>query len=523
MCHIQQVLSKSLGALHSVKIYKIERPIMKNYQKLTERFQQLHNYGHLLSIAGWDQATMMPAKGNEARANAMAELGGLCHRLATADEVSDWLQEAELEALNTDQKANLREIKRQIESAHALPEELVLAKSKAGSQCEHAWRQQREENDWAGFAKNLKEVVKLSREEAKLRAEKTGLSPYDALMDLYEPGMRSIEVDRLFGDLRTWLPDLIQTVQEQQKTQSIIQPQGPFSIDQQKQLGQYAMELLGFDFEAGRLDVSSHPFCGGVPEDVRLTTRYNTDSFAESMMGVIHETGHARYEQNLPKEWLAQPVGSARSMGIHESQSLFFEMQIARSRSFLSHMAPEITNVFGDQPAFEPENLYQFYTQVEPGFIRVDADEVTYPAHVMLRYEIERALIEGQAEVDDIPDLWQQKMQAYLGIDTTDNFKDGCMQDIHWTDGSFGYFPSYTLGAMYAAQWFHCIQQQINDVEYQIESGDLSQVSKWLNKNIWQQASFLTTPELVQQASGEALNPNYFRQHLENRYLKQVR
>lgn len=496
---------------------------MDNYKKLTERFQQLHHYGHLLSIAGWDQATMMPAKGNDARANAMAELGGLCHRLATAEEVGDWLAAAEQEALDNDQQANLREIKRDIENARALPESLVLAQTKAGSKCEHAWRTQRQENDWAGFAENLKEVVKLSREEAQLRAEKTGLSPYDALMDLYEPGMRSAEVDRLFGDLRSWLPDLIQTVQDAQKSRPLVEPKGPFSVEQQKQLGQHAMELMGFDFEAGRLDVSSHPFCGGVPEDVRLTTRYNTDSFAESLMGVIHETGHARYEQNLPKAWLGQPVSEARSMGIHESQSLFFEMQIGRSRSLLKHLAPQIALTFGEQDAFTPDNLYQYYTRVEPGFIRVDADEVTYPAHVMLRYEIEKALVEGEIEVDDIPDLWQQKMQSYLGIDTAGNFKDGCMQDIHWTDGSFGYFPSYTLGAMYAAQWFHCIQQQISDVEAQIEAGDLSQISQWLSDNIWQKASFLTTPELVQSASGEALNPQYFRQHLENRYLHQIR
>ena len=232
---------------------------MDNYQKLTERFQQLHHYSHLLSIAGWDQAAMMPPKGNEARANAMAELGGLCHRLATADEVSDWLAAAEQETLDTEQQANLREIKRQIESAHALPEDLVLAKTKAGAKCEHAWRTQRKENNWAGFAENLKEVVKLSREEAQLRSEKTGLSPYDALMDLYEPGMRSAEVDRLFGDLRTWLPDLIQNVQEQQKSRDLPKLQGPFSIEQQKQLGKYAMKLLGFDFDAGRLDVAAIP------------------------------------------------------------------------------------------------------------------------------------------------------------------------------------------------------------------------------------------------------------------------
>jgi carboxypeptidase Taq len=279
------------------------------------------------------------------------------------------------------------------------------------------------------------------------------------------------------------------------------------------------MQLLGFDFAAGRLDESTHPFSGGVPEDVRLTTRYRDSDFAQSLMGSIHETGHARFEQNLPREWLGQPIGVARSYGIHESQSLSFEMQLARSRGFVGLLAPMLVQHFGAQPAFDPDNLYMLLTRVKRGLIRVDADEVTYPAHIILRYEIERALIEGEIEAGDIPALWDEKMQTLLGIDTRGNFRDGCMQDVHWTEGAFGYFPSYTLGAMYAAQWFAAMRRAVPDLDARIAAGDLAAVFAWLKENIWSQASRWDSPELVTRASGEALNPQHLRTHLEKRYL----
>ena len=279
------------------------------------------------------------------------------------------------------------------------------------------------------------------------------------------------------------------------------------------------MKLLGFDFAAGRLDESMHPFTGGIPEDVRITTRYREDEFDQSLMGSIHETGHARYEQNLPREWLGQPIGVARSYGIHESQSLSFEMQLARSAAFVNLLAPMLTKSLGDGQAFTAANLLRLLTRVKPGFIRTQADEVTYPAHIILRYEIERALIEGVIEAEDIPALWDEKMQTLLGLDTRGNYRDGCMQDVHWTEGAFGYFPSYTLGAMYAAQWFAAMRRETPDLDARIAAGDLTAVFDWLGRNIWSQASRWETPELVRRASGEPLNPAYLRAHLEKRYL----
>jgi carboxypeptidase Taq len=299
----------------------------------------------------------------------------------------------------------------------------------------------------------------------------------------------------------------------------VVQPTGPYAVAAQRQLCERVIRMLGFDFEAGRLDVSTHPFCGGVPEDVRMTTRFRDDEFLGSLMGTIHETGHGRYEQNRPRELLGQPVAESRSMAIHESQSLSFEMQLGSHPGFVAQLAPLVADALGAQPAFEARNLHRLITRVKPGLIRVDADEVTYPAHIILRYEIERPLIEGEIEAEDIPALWDAKMAELLGMDTRGNFKDGPLQDVHWPSGMLGYFPCYSLGAMYAAQWFAAMRRATPDLDARIARGDFAPVFDWLRANVWSQASLWTTDELVRRASGEPLNPAHFKAHLEARYL----
>jgi carboxypeptidase Taq len=488
------------------------------YSSLSAVFTRLYRYQHLGAFLSWDQAAMMPPKGNTARGAALAELDVLLHQTLTDAALPGLMAAASLEPLDAEQAASLREMRRDWESANLLPARLVEAKSLAGSRCEHAWRIQRPANDWPGFLENFRPVVTLAREEAQLLSQAKGVSPYDALMDKFEPGTRSADIDVIFGDLKNWLPELITQVRAQQAGEPVMQAQGPFAIERQRALGADLMGILGFDFSAGRLDSSTHPFSGGVAEDVRITTRYSEDDFMRSLMGIVHETGHARYEQNLPRDTVHLPVGRARSMGIHESQSLSFEMQLGRSPAFLALISPLLKNHLGEQPAFEATNLARLFSRIQPGFIRVDADELTYPAHIVLRYEIERALIDGDIEAGDIPALWDEKMQAYLGLDTRGNFQNGCLQDIHWTMGSFGYFPSYTLGAMYAAQYFATIRQTTPDLEARVAAGDLAPIFDWLNTHIWQQASRWDTRELVQRATGEALNPRHFRAHLENRY-----
>ena len=314
----------------------------------------------------------------------------------------------------------------------------------------------------------------------------------------------------------------------QQKEATIHRVAGRIPIENQKALGKEAMEVLKFDCDAGRLDVSTHPFCGGVTDDVRITTRYGEDPELafQSLMGVIHETGHAKYEQHLPHEWSTQPAGRARSMGMHESQSLFMEMQLGRSLAFLRAIQPMIAKYFGVNPlkekndlVFTPENLQRLSTEVRPGFIRVDADELTYPMHIILRYEIERALINREIEPEAIPDLWQEKMMSYLGVDTTGNYKDGCMQDIHWSTGAFGYFPTYSLGAMYAAQFAVALRRKHKAFDRLVGNGEFDFIFEFLDENVWKKASLKSVSQILVESTGEDLNPKHFQDHLQSRYL----
>ena len=490
-----------------------------SYDALAANSLRLYRLGHLQSMASWDQAANMPPKGNTARGQALAEIAMLTHGMRTDPALKNHLARAQDEPLTDAQRANLREIERAWFRANALPADLVERRALATSRCEYAWRTQRKANDWAGFAENFKVVLAVGREEAHHLADQSGLSPYDALIDGYEPGMRGATIDRIFGEVKQWLPGLIAQITAKQAGEPTLVPQGPFDRAAQRALCERVMRELQFDFDGGRLDVSSHPFSGGVPEDVRLTTRFRDDEFVQSLMGTVHETGHGRYEQNLPRDLLGQPVAEARSMAFHESQSLSFEMQVGCHPGFVAHIAPLIRSAFGDQPALETGNLQRLLTRVQPGFIRVDADEVTYPAHVIMRYEIERGLIEGQYQVDDIPALWDDYMMKFLGVDTRGNFRDGPLQDVHWPEGLFGYFACYSLGAMYASQWFATMRRQIPDLDGQICAGNLNPVFDWLRENIWTQASRWTSDELALRASGETLNPAHFKAHLEQRYL----
>jgi carboxypeptidase Taq len=281
------------------------------------------------------------------------------------------------------------------------------------------------------------------------------------------------------------------------------------------------MQAIGFDFNHGRLDISHHPFCGGVPSDVRMTTRYRTDEFLSSLMGILHETGHGLYEQNLPKNLSHWPSARARGMAAHESQSLFQEMQLSRRREFWDFALPLAKQHLGADhfEGFEVDDMLAHVHRVERGFIRVDADEATYPLHVILRFELEQDLMGGKLAAKDVPEAWDAKMREYLGLSTIDNPKDGPMQDVHWPSGAFGYFPSYTLGAMMAAQQWAALSRAHPSVSDDIRRGDFTAINDWRRKNIWSKASTLSTPELMRQATGEPLSARHFEAHLRERYL----
>lgn len=497
-----------------------------SYQQLEATFHRLAQLEHAQAMLGWDQAVMMPPGGNSARGKAMAELSVMSTEILQAPELADHFAAAENQTDLSDwQRANLREMSLQWKQALAVPKQLVEAQALASNECEHAWRTLRPENNWADFEPLLQKVFNLAKESAQalnaaLADERGYANDYDALIDLYDPGTRMARIDPVFDELKATLPGLLGDILERQNSRpQPTLPAGPFAIEKQDALARDLMARLGFDFNAGRLDQTAHPFSGGVPQDTRITTRYDENNVIEGLMGVIHETGHARYEMGRPQDWLGQPVGQAMGMGVHESQSLFFEMQLGRSRPFVEALAPLLREHLGNDPAFEPGNLHALYTQVKPGLIRVNADEVTYPMHVILRYELERDITLGRATVSDIPERWNEAMEKYLGLDTRGNYKDGPMQDIHWTMGAVGYFPSYTLGALNAAQ-LH--QAMVKDVPAAVDGiGDwaLQPIFNWLSDKVWSQGRFQGYDDLMENATGEVLNSGHFLEHLKSRYL----
>ena len=492
------------------------------YGRLEDRFRRLNALGEAQEILHWDMSTVMPRGGHEARAEQLAELAAVHHGMLTATETGDLIAAAEDASSDLDpwQQANLREIKRRYVKATALTEDLVTRISRASSACEAVWREARADNDFKAVTPAVTELLNLVREQARVKSEKLGVGLYDALLADYEPGGKSAEIDAVFAELEAFLPPFLEDVLEHQaKGPEIILPDGPFPEAKQKALGQKFMEMLGFDFDHGRLDVSLHPFCGGTPDDVRITTRYDEDDFTSALMGVLHETGHAMYERGLPKDWRGQPVGHALGMSVHESQSLLVEMQVCRSKTFLHFAAPIMRETFaGTGTAWESDNLFRLYTKVERSFIRVDADEVTYPAHVILRYRLEKALIEGDMEIPDLPGAWNDGFEKLLGVrPPTDTL--GCMQDIHWYDGAWGYFPTYTLGAMTAAQLYAAAREQDASIEPAIGRGDFKPLMAWLGTNVHGKGSFDSAKDLLIAATGKPLDPKVFETHLRTRYL----
>lgn len=496
---------------------------MTAYQNLTARFKQIANLENGRAILGWDEAAMMPEGSGPYRNETIAELAMIIQKLTASPEVGDWLSHADADAsLSSPQKANVREMKRIYIENTAIPPELNQRLVMAKMESEQKWRVLRGQNNWAEFTPYLQNVLDLTREMLAAVSAKKGLELYDTALSLYSPGLTSTIVQKLFDELKTFLPSTINEVIDRQSRETTIQPEGRFPMAAQKALGLELMKAVGFDFQIGRLDESHHPFCGGAPRDVRITTRYDETDFTTALMGVLHETGHAMYEQNLPQEWLGQPAGLAAGMAIHESQSLFMEMQVCRSKEFIHFAAPIIRKHLGphvkNPESLSDENLVKIYTRVEKGFIRVDADEVTYPAHVILRFELEKAMLEGQLNLRDLPGAWNEKMQAYLGLSTLGNDKNGCMQDVHWPAGLFGYFPAYTFGAVIAAQLFAKITSESPDVRTRIAKGDFSVTQEWLRQHIWSRGSQLGTLDLVREAAGE-LSTGAFRAHLDSRYL----
>ncbi len=498
----------------------MNKDFREDYYALVHRLQGTSRLGGIMGILHWDQEVIMPAGASESRAQQIGTLAGILHEKTTHAEIGKLLDRLCLSDENyftAHEWTNIREARREFDMATRIPQNLVTQIAELSSRAHHVWVKARSENKFSDFAPVLKQLIDLKIKWAGYVSPK--MDVYDANIDIYERGTTQKDITPIFDKLKTELIPLIKAIQESDYVPETQCLSGHFPIDQQEDLGRKISTEMGFRFDHGRMDVSVHPFCGGShPTDVRITTRYKTANFVESLYAVIHETGHGLYEQGRMETDRDLPVSEALTMAIHESQSLFWERMVAQGKPFCARYLPLIADNFSNN--FKDVTADQFYAAVnvcKPSLIRVEADEVTYPLHVILRYELEKGLFDESIQVEHLPDIWNAKMKEYLGVEPpTDSL--GVLQDTHWSGGAFGYFPSYTLGAIYACQFYQALIRAKPDIENQVGMGNLTPVREWLQVNIHQQGRLLSVPNLVKRVTGEALNPDIFLEYLRNKY-----
>ena len=491
---------------------------MAVYEELERLFERHYLLRSSADMLEWDAQALMPEGSGDLRAAQLGTLRVLAHEAIANAEVTALLDASEAALPDGEwERANVAAMRREWVHATAVPGELVDARTRACSACELAWRAARKADDFAALLPHLREVLNLTRQMGQAKAERLGTGVYDALIDEFEPGVREASLIPLFERLQRELPPLVDQIVEQQRR---LPPApllgGPFPIEKQVALGRDLAARVGFDFRRGRMDVSAHPFCGGAPEDVRMTTRYDERDFLSSVMSTIHESGHALYEAGLPRAWVRQPVGRAIGMAMHESQSLCLEMQAARSPEFLRFVAGLATRYLG--VTCTAETLTRHALHVERGLIRVDADEATYPLHVVVRFELERALVSGELDVADLPGAFRDAMERIVGIRPASD-RDGCLQDVHWPSGAFGYFPSYTLGAMAAAQLFAAAKRDHPMIPSELSRGEFGSLREFLRAHVHAFGSRETTNEVLERATGAPLGAERLLSHLRARYL----
>lgn len=495
------------------------------YAELIGRMRELALLESCGSLLHWDQQTYMPPKGAGHRAEQFGTLAGLVHRQFVAPEVGDLLAEAEAREVAdplAPEAVNLRELRRDYDRARRLPEALVKALAETGALAQEVWVAARRERDFPRFRPWLEKIVALKREQAEALGYAD--APYDALVEDYEPGETARHLERLLRDLRDALVPLVAAIADSGKVPDRSILDRPYPVEAQRAFGITAAQAMGFDFQAGRLDVSTHPFCSGIgPGDTRMTTRFNARDLGDALFGVLHEGGHGLYDQGLPAEHFGTPMGAAVSLGIHESQSRLWENFVGRSRPFWEHFYPAARAAFPEAlNAVALDAFLLAINDVRPSCIRVDADEATYNLHILLRFELEQALIRGDLAPGDVPGAWNERMQRYLGITPPDDAQ-GCLQDIHWSSGGIGYFPTYTLGNMYAAQFFAQARADLGDVEGQLRRGELGPLRIWLLEKVHRQGKRYRAGELVRAVTGRALSSEPLLEHLRTKYAEYYR
>jgi len=496
---------------------------MNAYESLQKRSREIAAYNSAASLLSWDQETYMPPKAGAYRAEQMSRLAGLTHSLGTAPEVGDWLKACENhlppcadEEETAHRAANVREWRHDYDRATKLPARLVEELARTTSLSREAWAQARRDSNFPNFAPWLEKILALVREQAECWGYTT--CAYDALLDGYEPGARAAEMTPVFADLQKQLTPLLPRLQKITGAVDPVRLDGDYPVALQQALNRQVAEAMGFDFEAGRIDTTVHPFCTEMgPKDCRLTTRYNVRDFTSSLSGTMHEAGHGLYTQGLDAAWFGTPMGTYVSLGIHESQSRLWENQVGRSRAFWAQWYPRATKLFPGLAALPPDELWLLVNRVQPSHIRVDADEATYNLHIILRFEIEQKLVSGELPVADLPAAWNARFEELFQIPVPDDAR-GCLQDTHWALGLIGYFPTYTLGTLNAAQLFAAALKQAPNLDSDLREARYGGLLAWLQEKIHRHGRRYSPWELMERATGEPPSATYFMEYLRTKY-----
>jgi carboxypeptidase Taq len=496
------------------------------YARAAAKFALSCKLASIEALIDWDAQTNMPKGGSWARGEQRGALAEVTSDLTGSPEIGALLDEAQgyADALDDADRANLAEMRRLYVHRAAVPKELVIERARISQALQTTWVAAKANGDWAAFAPGFKQLMAIHKEVAAAKGAALGLAPYDAMMDEQDPGLTSATIDPIFDDLAASLPGLLAEVRERQaKWPDVVPFSGDFSVAKQKVLSERLARLVGHSPETSRIDEAPHPFSmPHSPGDVRFTTRYSEDKFRYAILATMHEAGHSMYELNLPRRLAFSPVGFARGASAHESQSLMLEMMAGRSKEFLRFLAPLLhEHLGGDAACWRPANVLNFFRRVDDDFIRVNADEIAYPLHVILRYRLERALLSGDLAVDDIPGAWNEMFTAMFGR-TPPNHAKGCLQDIHWAAALFGYFPNYALGEALGAQLFERACADAPDVLPALAQGDFKPYFAWVRPRIHEQASLKSFDDIVIAATGEKLSGAALKRHLRKRYLDET-